>query len=107
MHHLPYSPINANVPGSQSGKIYFIVGGPFVKIGHTTRSIFTRMKCLQTCNPYRLKLVLIVDGTIGHERELHRKFSDLRAVGEWFRHEEPLASYISGILAVTPHSRLV
>jgi hypothetical protein len=75
--------------------IYFVVGGPFVKIGFST-SVRFRITSLQVGNPYRLSLLNSIPGDVDLERELHRRFSSYRAQGEWFRLEGDLATWIDG-----------
>lgn len=60
-----------------------------VKIGIAT-SIALRLSELQTANPFSLKLLASKSfPTKGdarrYEQELHQRFADCRAVGEWFR----------------------
>jgi hypothetical protein len=58
-------------------------GRDFYKIGRTTdRSIDSRIKTLQTANPYQLEFVLILKGD--REGTLHDQFHNWRVSGEWF-----------------------
>lgn len=77
-------------------KIYFIGYGDTgpVKIG-TTHCVFTRLRHLQTACPELLKLLGTMNGDIGFERMLHKKFSEHRLRGEWFKRCEAIEKYIT------------
>lgn len=77
--------------------VYFLLAGPFVKIGKTSGRPDSRIKELQTGCPFPIQLVGHVRGGMSKERELHRSFADYRAHGEWFRHEGALAEFIRTI----------
>lgn len=48
--------------------------------------------------PYSVELLAVIKGTGGwQERELHRTFSHLRTVGEWFRPAPDLMQYIENL----------
>ena len=78
--------------------IYYLQQGDSgpIKIGYSAYP-FKRMRQLQTANSVSLKLLLIVEGTKGLERRLHRQFSHLRIQSEWFSPSSELMSYISNI----------
>jgi len=59
-------------------------GHKFVRIG-TTVNIVYRIACLQTCIPFRLKLIGAFPGGFSEETQLHHKFKDDHISGEWFR----------------------
>lgn len=62
---------------------YFVSAGHgMVKIGRST-DVESRLRSLQTANPDRLELLGTIDGD--HEADLHRRFRDRHAGGEWFR----------------------
>lgn len=95
---------------SKAWKTYMIQsdhGGP-VKIGKS-RNPSARLRRMQTASPFRLRLVVVLDGD--REGELHAMFADSRMHGEWFG---PTASMIEFVLsqgvsprhAVEPGSRL-
>lgn len=71
-----------------SGKIYVIQSGEshYYKIGLTKNITKTRLKALQTGNPYRLYLRLtmeVADMKLA-EDILHRRYYEQRGIGEWF-----------------------
>lgn len=77
--------------------VYFVQGGPFVKIGKTSGSPEGRLAELQTGCPYELKLLAYVPGGIKRERQLHREFRELHVRGEWFKFERELYRFIKGL----------
>lgn len=58
-------------------------GGP-IKIGWA-KDPTRRRRELQTANPYPLRIIGTVAGTVGHERDLHAECHRYRMSGEWFR----------------------
>lgn len=70
------------------GSIYFIQAetGGAVKVGWTSsRSAESRLQQLQCGNPNKLRIVrLIENASQGDERALHKRFSSLRVLNEWF-----------------------
>lgn len=77
------------------GKIYFIQAGDngAIKIGYTD-NIEKRLRQLQTGNPYKLKLLKIINGTYELEKSIHKMFVNDRLEGEWFRPSRRLLNYI-------------
>jgi hypothetical protein len=75
--------------------IYFIrrPDDGWIKIGVTVR-LSERLK--QLCAEFggELEVLAVVDGSRARERELHRQFSHLRAVGEWFEPGDDLTGFI-------------
>lgn len=65
--------------------VYFITAREVgrVKIGCAYRPA-ERLRLMQVCCPVELKLEAFTDGFHKEERELHRRFADLRVRGEWF-----------------------
>ena len=65
--------------------IYLIVSVDhgFCKIGYS-KNPEKRLLEIQTGNPYRLSLLSVIEGDVSTERELHKRFVDLRVGGEWF-----------------------
>jgi hypothetical protein len=57
--------------------------GP-IKIG-VCISLESRLRALQTANPYQLTLLASVHGSEGIEQALHNLFSSDNLRGEWFR----------------------
>ena len=75
--------------GAETGTVYFIQGGKFVKIGYTEQPVATRLAAIQTGCPYPLRVLATVPGDTYLERDLHRMFSSWRTHGEWFRLSAP------------------
>lgn len=83
--------------------VYFI-GAPevgLVKIGYAEQPK-GRLGKAQVDSPTRLILLAVIDGSVTEERQLHSRFADLRARGEWFRNEGALAEYIA---TLTPYAQ--
>lgn len=77
--------------------IYFIKGhDKYIKIGFTT-DIKNRLSTLQTSSPTKLTVIKLTKGTIRQEKELHKRFSNLRTNGEWFELSNDLLTYIASL----------
>ena len=63
--------------------IYFIKQSQFIKIGFT-ESPLKRLSQLQTANPIKLEVLLIIDGDRDLEVKYHELFKDHAHRGEWF-----------------------
>jgi len=83
-------------PGPQS--VYFIADEHGnVKIGYAS-SVGWRLANLQTANASELTLLVeIPDGGPKLERELHKRFSEHRVRGEWFRLAPEILDYIETV----------
>lgn len=79
------------------GFVYFVLGGPFIKIGWSLK-MKDRIAGLQTGNPYKLKLLATMPGSIDTEREMHERFAKHRAEGEWFRDCPEIRCFIEAML---------
>lgn len=73
--------------------IYFIRQNEQVKIG-VTDNIKNRLSELQVGSPYKLSVMLLIDGDYKDEVELHRIFKDHRIRGEWYWLNEDIKEYI-------------
>lgn len=85
----------------QSHFVYFILNedSNAIKIGRA-KDVDKRLNALQTSSPSKLKLLksVQIEGKQAAnelEKSLHRKFSENRLVGEWFKAETILLEYIS------------
>ncbi len=78
----------------QGSVVYFVGCGQFVKIGHTT-TFSSRLSSLKTSSPQHLKVYLVLPGERDDEQAFHKRFSDLRVEGEWFRCEGELSNFIN------------
>jgi len=76
------------------GIIYFIECGEFIKIGFTY-SLDLRIRTIRSSNPFDLRVLHKMRGTIAREAEILAKFSHLRHHGEWFRKAPALLAFIS------------
>lgn len=67
------------------GFVYLITqaGTRPVKIGQAG-DVASRLRSLQTSNPYKLKVLWRTPGDKGLERTLHNRFAKYRTQGEWF-----------------------
>lgn len=75
--------------------IYYISDGEHIKIGYTAKSVWSRLKSLQTGNPRKLKLLAFHPGGLDDEAQMHNRFASARAQGEWFIFSEQLKHHIS------------
>lgn len=83
--------------------LYFIaMDGPerFIKIGIAS-DITTRLSNIQASCPYPIRLLVAVDAAWHLERSLHRRFSDLHVMGEWFRDADDLAELVDILVVAT------
>lgn len=78
-----------------AGLVYFLKGGPFVKIGFTTGPLSCRIDAIKTGCPYPIESLGCVAGTVQTERALHRKFRRYRANLEWFHESPDLLQFIA------------
>lgn len=75
--------------------IYFIQpieGGP-IKIGTSIR-LTQRLKELAAAHQCELRVLAVMAGGYAEEAELHRKFSHLKVVNEWFEAGDDLLGFI-------------
>lgn len=73
--------------------IYFIKANDRVKIGYADDPK-SRIQSIQTSSPYKLEVLLIIDGNFEVERELHDRFQAYRITGEWFEYVDELSSFV-------------
>lgn len=97
-------------PDAKAQQVYFIRCEGFVKIG-ISADPQKRLETIQRSGngtlapPINLAgshIAATESGGRGRERELHRKFARLRVVGEWFKEDDELRSYIDSLPAVFP-----
>lgn len=83
------------------GAIYFVQAEATsdVKIGFST-NIQKRIKALVTGSSSGLVLLGAMPGTVFDEKALHKRFSQHRLQGEWFRNHPEVMGYINEIVAV-------
>ena len=81
---------------SKHDKVYFITDRRYVKIGKT-KNIISRLSGLQTGHPEKLYVLGYVDGGIGEEKEIHKRFNKYRVRGEGFRLTEEFAQEIKDL----------
>lgn len=81
-----------------TGRVYFIQDGHGrLKIGYSNDPA-ERLRSLQTAHGAELTLLGSIPGTIATERELHKRFADLRLTGEWFRAGDDLLAHVRKVL---------
>lgn len=71
-------------PRQHPGWVYFIQGGPNIKIGHSSDPK-KRLARLATATPEKLELLGAIEGSMAVESRLHAAFSYARIRREWFR----------------------
>jgi len=76
--------------------IYFIQQGNdgAIKIG-ISNNFEKRLAQLQTGSPYRLKVLLTINGNERLEKQLHNKFAEFRLSGEWFKPVGQITDFIN------------
>jgi len=88
--------------------IYLIMSGPTkVKIGYTS-NINIRIKSLQTANPVKLEVLLVLEGERKTELEWHYYYKDYRIENtEWFRVKGKLRESIRAFKTKTTNIKVV
>jgi len=81
------------------GYIYFIEGAGLIKIGYSIDPEM-RMKGLAVASPVPLVSLGYIPGSRALERRLHKKFTAIRAHGEWFEATDELRQYIAKVTDV-------
>lgn len=90
---------NGNTPVTQRrsdpvpGRVYFIQGGGFIKIGYSTK-VNLRFSQLQSSCPFELKLLGDFPGTKKDELDIMFMFAHLNVRGEWFQGDLEIHDYI-------------
>ena len=69
-------------------------GTCFYKIGITKKNIEKRISNLQTGCPYKLTLILEIEGNNDTEKELHNEYQNFKEHGEWFKFEDDEIKYV-------------
>jgi hypothetical protein len=93
-------------PRAGQDQVYFIqssVGDRLIKIGYSKYPM-GRLKALQTSSGHSLVLLHTMSGTKRDEADLHRRFRNLRARGEWFR---PGNTLVDHVRSLAPHAPIV
>jgi hypothetical protein len=67
-------------------------GGP-IKIGVSSRDTMERVRSIDSGSPEPVRLLGVMAGLWAEERELHRRFRQVR--GEWFEPTEDLLAYVA------------
>lgn len=82
---------------ARPNRVYFIAADEAgaIKIGMASH-VWARMRDLQLANPLELTMLGFVWSEHPRvlERELHKRFADLRIRGEWFRSTDELRAFI-------------
>jgi len=83
-------------PANGIGYVYFMWAADAIKIGFSYDPV-NRAAALQVGSPLHIRLILAVRRHKKYERDLHRKFKDLRVTGEWFRPDPTLLKFIEDL----------
>ena len=67
-----------------------------IKIG-LANDVRSRLSTMQGCCPTKLNLIAHFDGLRSQERELHLRFAEHKARGEWFKPAPDILEYIVGL----------
>lgn len=67
-----------------------------MKIGFTT-DILGRISSMATGHAGKLTLIGAMPGTHQDEKDLHRRFRDLRVRGEWFKFQGELKKFVAAL----------
>ena len=73
--------------------VYFIKCNDYVKIGQTKNHIKARMSAIQSCNPYKLEL-LLATSIYDNEGDLQGMFTKYWVRGEWYKLSEEILEFI-------------
>lgn len=73
--------------------VYFVRVHHFVKIG-VTRNLDNRLASLQSTCPYKIHLLLALDGTRQLEQQLHERFNSSLRWNEWFHYTKEIRDFI-------------
>lgn len=81
---------------SKGDRVYFVQQGEDgpIKIGFAN-NLAGRLRGLQTANPYKLHLRLVLHGNRKTEQKFHERFNADRLKGEWFRPSHDLLAFIT------------
>lgn len=73
--------------------VYFLKAENRVKIGFAANPS-KRIASIQTSSPFKLDVVLIIDGNFSTEQSVHKTFKEYRLTGEWFEFVDPIKKFI-------------
>lgn len=79
------------------GTVYFLLAGPFIKIGFTRWPVQRRIAQLSTGCPYEICLAAKLCGSPETEREIHKAFANHHVRGEWFHASSEILSFIDSL----------
>lgn len=78
-------PLNDPSDDGWVGRVYFVVAGPFLKVGFTTKPASKRAMAMQNVSPFDAELVAVLyDATTFDERKIHQHLRHAQLKGEWF-----------------------
>jgi len=80
----------------QESAVYFIAVREFIKIGWT-KNWRKRISQMQTANPDRIEILLVVGRPVVYEKTMHQKFAEHRTRGEWFTDCPAIRDHIATI----------
>lgn len=73
--------------------IYFLSDGEHVKIGFSD-DVKKTVAHIQTSNPKKLSVELIIDGDYAFEQKIHNDLKEFSVKGEWFYYSDSVREYI-------------
>lgn len=73
--------------------VYFVSNSRYVKIGYTENPL-RRLSEIQVSNPEKLEVLLLIEGDIEYEQQLHSDFNKWHKKGEWFYICEEISGFI-------------
>lgn len=81
--------------------IYAIQSGGYVKFGYSKKPK-RRLSTIKISSPTACVMLGVKDGSVEDEKALHRRFSHLRASGEWFLMTSELREWIEQNMGPMP-----
>lgn len=83
---------------TKTGHIYLLSGGGYYKIGKS-KNVVTRTSQIMEKLPFKAEVVCTIqsDDMNATESDLHKRFADKRANGEWFELDNDDVEYIKGL----------
>lgn len=76
--------------------VYFIEANKRIKIGYTENPT-QRISDIQVSSPYKINVLLLINGTVRYEKLIHKKFKPYRLRGEWFSYNKNIIEYINNL----------
>jgi len=90
---------NLGIP-STGNFVYFVQElspNKWIKIGYS-KHLATRIRSMNTCNPYGVLVLGYTPGSLESERCFHEMFSEYHFRGEWFYYSEAIVRYVVSLV---------